>query len=61
MGRYERGTKRHEKIEQELAIAKSSSKLRREAEPTANSDQTRYKSNKLKLLSMKDYIWQRIH
>ena len=28
---------------------------------TANSDQTRYKSNKLKLLSMKDYIWQRIH
>ena len=29
----ERGTKRHEKIEQELAIAKSSSKLRREAEP----------------------------
>jgi hypothetical protein len=33
MGRYERGTKRHEKIEQELAIAKSSSKLIREAEP----------------------------
>ena len=30
-------------------------------ELTANSDQTRYKSNKLKLLSMKDYIWQRIH
>jgi macrodomain Ter protein organizer (MatP/YcbG family) len=28
---------------------------------TANSDQTRHKSNKLKLLSMKDYIWQRIH
>jgi hypothetical protein len=44
MGRYERGTKRHEKIEQELAIAKSSSKLRREAEPTANTDQTHHKT-----------------
>ncbi|MCL1494230.1 MAG: response regulator [Pseudanabaena sp. Salubria-1] len=27
---------------------------------TANTDQTRHKSNKLKVLSRKDYIWQHI-
>jgi PAS domain S-box-containing protein len=42
-------------------LQQTNEELLRSTRLTANTDQTRHKSNKLKLLSMKDYIWQRIH